>query len=325
MTTLQKYQKVKQALPKYVNSFFVSLDSASINTKYGYATDLSIFFYFLENELHKDIYNITTIQELTIDEIEFFLEWISNYERNGKTYNCSNTAKSRKLATIKSMFKVFARKGLIAKNVASLIQSPKIHDKNIVRLEGSEKSKLLANLETRYLLSGKEVAYAQKTQARDKAIIGLFLATGMRLSELININISDIDFEINGVKIIRKGGKEAMLYFSQSISNILQNYLVERESMLNNSQDALFLSLKGNRISVRAVQNLVSKYTKRVTNKNISPHKLRATFATDLYSQTRDIFIVADFLGHNDINTTKKHYATISDDIKRTVANNIKL
>ena len=108
----------------------------------------------------------------------------------------------------------------------------------------------------------------------------------------------------------------------------LSNYLELRNTIipLQGSEDALFLSLQNKRMSVRAMENMVSKYTSKLnTLKHITPHKLRSTFGTNLYRETNDIYLVADFLGHKDVNTTRKHYASISDDTRRKAIMNFKL
>ena len=126
--------------------------------------------------------------------------------------------------------------------------------------------------------------------------------------------------------VTRKGGNKAILYFSDEVADALARYLAFKETDKNTplNEHALFLSLQMKRISVRAVEQLVKKYSRIVTPlKKISPHKLRSTYGTELYRETGDIYVVADVLGHKDVNTTKKHYAAISDDINRDAARRV--
>jgi len=121
-----------------------------------------------------------------------------------------------------------------------------------------------------------------------------------------------------------------VLYFHDEVESALKDYLAQRKINLSQLADfesiPLFLSIQNNRISTKAVQMLVKKYCKNVTpGKKITPHKLRSTFGTNLYRETNDIYVVADVLGHRDVNTTKKHYAAISDDIRRNAARHVKL
>ena len=130
------------------------------------------------------------------------------------------------------------------------------------------------------------------------------------------------------MRITRKGGNQVVLYFSDEVAKELISYISEREKNPNIPQNekALFLSIQNKRIGVRAVEKLVKKYSQAVIPlKNITPHKLRSTYGTNLYRETNDIYIVADVLGHKDVNTTRKHYAAISEDARRSVANKVKL
>ena len=140
-------------------------------------------------------------------------------------------------------------------------------------------------------------------------MLTLLLGTGIRESECVGLDIQDLDFDTNGMRILRKGGSEVILYFGDEVREALLDYLDERELITakEGSEDALFLSMQRSRISVRAVENLVKKYSRTVTTlKNITPHKLRSTYGTQLYKETGDIYLVADVLGHKDVNTTRK-------------------
>ena len=149
----------------------------------------------------------------------------------------------------------------------------------------------------------------------------------MRVSECVGLNVDDIDFKTNGLKITRKGGNQVVLYFSDEVKVALADYIEERqENPYLKEEPALFVSLQNKRITPRAVQNLVKKYASIVTPlKHITPHKLRSTYGTALYRETGDIYIVADVLGHKDVNTTKKHYAAITEDIRKKAADKVKL
>ncbi len=159
-------------------------------------------------------------------------------------------------------------------------------------------------------------------------MLTLLLGTGIRVSECVGLDIQDLDFDTNGMRILRKGGSEVILYFGDEVREALLDYLDERELITakEGSEDALFLSMQRSRISVRAVENLVKKYSRTVTTlKNITPHKLRSTYGTQLYKETGDIYLVADVLGHKDVNTTRKHYAAIEDERRRKAAGKVKL
>src|SRR5699024_4999323 len=228
-----------------------------------------------------------------------------------------NVGKSRKLATLRSFYKYLFKKQIIKTNPSILVDMPKVHEKPIMRLEVDEVATLLDLVENGDDLTKTEQRYHKYTKNRDLALLTLLLGTGIRVSECVGLNISDFDFSINGFKITRKGGNQEILYFSEEVSAINQTYINERKSTTPKAghEDALFLSLQKKRISVSSIQKLVKKYSQKVTPlKNISPHKLRSTYGTNLYRETGDIYIVADVLGHKDVNTTKKHYAAINDE-----------
>ena len=177
-------------------------------------------------------------------------------------------------------------------------------------------------------LTAKELSYHKKTKLRDVALLTLLLGTGIRVSECVGIDIKDVNFEVGGIKIRRKGGYETVIYFGSEVETALLDYLETREHCIPESghEEALFLSLQNKRISVRAVENLVKKYASRVTTlKKITPHKLRSTYGTSLYKETGDIYLVADVLGHKDVNTTRKHYAALEDERRRRAASAVTL
>ena len=228
----------------------------------------------------------------------------------------------------RDFFKYFFNKDMLKANIASKVKSPKLHEKPIIRLEPQETAELLYSCETLNGFSEHQKKYNDKYKIRDNAIISLFLTTGIRVSECVGLDIDDIDFSVNGLRIIRKGGNSVIIYFSDEIARILKKYLEDRKAIkgLPDTEKALFLSLQKKRISTRAVQNLVKKYSSLATPlKNISPHKLRSTYGTNLYHETKDIYVVADVLGHKDINTTKQYYAAMSDDVRRNAARKVKL
>jgi integrase/recombinase XerC len=128
---------------------------------------------------------------------------------------------------------------------------------------------------------------------------------------------------------MRKGGNEMIVYFGEEVENALKTYMytTRRTTLpLPGHENALFLSTQRKRMGVQAIENMVKKYAREVTpNKKITPHKLRSTYGTSLYKETGDIYLVADVLGHKDVNTTKKHYAAIDEDRRRQAANIVKL
>lgn len=331
----ENLQRILSELPDFCSSFFRGIENTtSILTRVNYAYELRLFFSYLCFELklvHSDSIkevNVDDLKAINSEHIERYLEYSNCYYDGEGLVTNSEYGKSRKLSAIRSFLKYYFRKGQILSNVATLVQLPKIHEKPIIRLEADEVANLLDMVETGEDLSPAQLRYHKFNKIRDTAILTLFLGTGIRISELVGINITDIDFRVNGFKVTRKGGSQAVLYFGSETEKALKDYLAERRVIQTQSghEDALFLSLQMRRISVRSVQNLVGKYARIISPlKKISPHKLRSTYGTMLYQETGDIYLVADVLGHKDVNTTKKHYAAINDEKRRMAAKVVKL
>ena len=334
IVNIQRFRKILADLPSFCGQFFIGIENqTSVLTRLNYAYDLRIFFDYLITETedfpleNQKAFTLSHLNEIKPQHVEQFMSYLNLYIFNGHQSSNNENAKSRKISSIRTLFKYFYTKELLKENVTEKLTLPKIHDKEIVRLEVNEVVNLLDEVEAGILLSKGQKRFHESTKIRDQAIITLFLGTGIRISELVGINITDIDFQSNAFTITRKGGNRTILYFAEEVETALKKYLQVREKNIQaQSSPALFLSLQNNRISTKAVQQLVKKYSKIVTpNKKITPHKLRSTYGTNLYHETKDIYIVADVLGHKDVNTTKKHYAAISDEIRRNAAKAVRL
>ena len=321
-------------LPLFCYDYFLAIDSqTSTLTRLNYAHDLKIFFYFLQekkfrkNKTVKEI-SLSDLESVTSNDVEYFLSYLSHYVYDGKEHTCNERAKARKLSSVRAMFKFFFNKGLISVDNSAKVATPKLHEKPIIRLDSDEVFNIIDTAEHGQGLSSHQKAYHEKNKVRDSAILMLFLGTGIRISELVGLNNEDINFKDNSFVVTRKGGSKSILYFDEDVANALIRYMdyKEQNTELNAPNSPLFLTNNRNRITVRAVENLVQKYAKIVSPlKKISPHKLRSTYGTALYKATGDIYIVADVLGHKDVNTTRKHYAAISDDNRRGVVGKVKL
>jgi len=332
---IQKMRQVLSELPRFCGRFFNSLeDYTSARTRLAYAYDLRLFFEFLhENNSQLKNMEITNfpleiLDSLTREDIEEYMQFLSYYIKDGKEVINNENGKERKLASLRSFYNYYFEAELIEKNPAALVSMPKKHEKAIIRLEQDEVANLLDLVENGSNLTKSEAKYHSKTEKRDLALVTLLLGTGIRVSECVGLNIKDVDFQVNGIRIIRKGGYEAIIYFGEEVEEALKDYLSLRNEIIPETghEDALFLSLQKKRITVRAVQNLVKKYSSKLTTlKKITPHKLRSTYGTSLYKETGDIYLVADVLGHKDVNTTRKHYAAQADERRRMAAKAVHL
>lgn len=336
---INRLKELLKQLPDICTDFFISISqTTAIKTRLNYAYDLKLFFKYLTENIRyfkdKNILDINSedLEKVTYKDIDRFLDYISYHQTENITKLGNITVinrinkengKARKLCAIRRMFRYFYKVGEISFNPAELIETPKIHQKNIIYLDKNEVIKLLNEVENGTKLTQKQKLYHNYTKVRDFAIVCLLLGTGMRVSECVGINIQDIDFTKRGIKILRKGGNESIVYFGDEVYDALNSYLDEREKIkaIEGNENALFLSMQRKRISTRTAQNLVKKYSKIATPlKNISPHKLRSTYGTALYEKTQDIYLVADALGHANINTTKKHYAKMKEERRKQAA-----
>ncbi len=330
-----KMRAILEELPYFCKQFFRGIEEyTSARTRLAYAYDLRLFFEFLHEKnavcakMEIRDFPLSLLEQLTRQDIEEYLEYMTLYEKDGREITNDERGKARKLASLRSFYNYFYQSELITYNPASLIPLPKQHEKEIIRLEPNEVAILLDQVEDGTKLTKKELEYHKKTKTRDVALLTLLLGTGIRVSECVGLNISDVNFETDGIKIRRKGGYETVVYFGEEVETALLDYLEERNRILpmEGHEDALFLSLQNRRIAVRSVEKLVKKYASRVTTlKKITPHKLRSTYGTSLYQETGDIYLVADVLGHKDVNTTRRHYAAQSDERRRRAAQYVHL
>ena len=333
---IKHLRELIKGLPLFCSDFFRGIEPrTSSRTRIAYAYDLGVFFQFLQKEnplfCSKNIKDIRLddLDRITSTDIEEYMEFLK-YRYNGQGQEVMNRERGimRKISSLKSFYNYFYRSQKLISNPAALVQLPKLHDKEIIRLDVDEVALLLDEVEQGEKLTEKQRAFHEKTKVRDLALLTLLLGTGIRVSECVGLNLNDVDFKNGGIRIHRKGGKEVTVYFGQEVEDALMDYLEERKHVIpeKGHEDALFLSLQRKRLAVRSVENLVKKYAKIVTpTKKITPHKLRSTYGTNLYRETGDIYLVADVLGHSDVNTTKKHYAALEGERRRSARNAVKL
>ncbi len=329
LSCIKRTDEIIDTLPYYVKDFFIGVEPRTSSlTRLNYAYDLRVFYNFLTAKVFRGVkiidVELKDLAKLDSSDFEYFLSYLSRYEINGKFERCTETGKARKLSTLRAFYKYFFNKNMLPANTPSKVSMPKIHEKEIIRLESNEKvdeiGDMLYVVRSGAGLTKKQKSFHVATSIRDTAIITLFLGTGIRISELVGLNIEDFDFKTNSFVVTRKGGNRAVLYYNDEVLETLIDYYNVRtaDKKVPSSENAFFLSLQNKRISTRTVQELVKKYAQIISPlKKITPHKLRSTFGTNLYRQTGDIYVVADCLGHKDVNTTKRHYAAITEDIRK--------
>lgn len=331
-----KLREVLNTLPDFCKDYFRAIDTTTTTkTRISYAYDIRIFFQFLldTNPVFKDCtlrdFKVDVLDQIKAVDLEEYMEYLKVYQSKDKTETNGERGLKRKISALRSFYAYYYKRELIHTNPTVLIDVPKIHQKTIVRLDTDEVAMLLDYIEhCGESLSGQKRVYYEKTKERDLALVTLLLGTGIRVSECVGLDIEDVDFKNNGIRVTRKGGNEMIVYFGDEVAKALKNYLEVRSGItpIAGHEHALFYSTQRRRMSVQAVENLVKKYAREITTtKKITPHKLRSTYGTALYQETGDIYLVADVLGHRDVNTTKKHYAAIDDNRRRKAATAVRL
>ena len=331
-----RLRDVLKTLPPFCRDFFRAIEPrTTTKTRISYAYDIRIFFQFLleQNPAFKDwsmdAFTVDVLDQITAVDLEEYEEYLKVYQAGDKTETNGERGLKRKMSSLRSFYAYYFKREMIHTNPTVLVDVPKIHQKSIIRLEADEVALLLDYIEHGGDdLTGQKKVYYEKTKDRDLALVTLLLGTGVRVSECVGLDIEDVDFKNNGIKVTRKGGNEMVVYFGPEVEKALKRYLEVRENIipLEGHEHALFYSAQRRRIGVQAIENLVKKYSQQITTtKKITPHKLRSTYGTALYQETGDIYLVADVLGHKDVNTTKKHYAAIDDARRRQAAKAVKL
>ncbi|MFQ6866272.1 tyrosine-type recombinase/integrase [Blautia sp.] len=333
-----RLRQVLATLPPFCKDYFRAIDATTTaKTRISYAYDIRIFFQFLleTNPSLKDksmtdltVQVLDQVKAVDLEEYQEYLKVYQNHNADKLETNGERGLK-RKVSALRSFYAYYYKREMIETNPSVLVDVPKIHEKNIIRLDADEVALLLDHIEhAGDSLTGQKRVFWEKTKERDLAIVTLLLGTGIRVSECVGLDIEDVDFKNNGIKVTRKGGNEMVVYFGPEVEKALKAYLEVRENItpLSGHEHALFYSAQRKRIGVQAIENLVKKYAREITTtKKITPHKLRSTYGTALYQETGDIYLVADVLGHRDVNTTKKHYAALDDARRRQAATAVKL
>ena len=227
-----KLRELIRTLPPFAKDFFRAIDSTTqVRTRIAYAYDIRVFFHFLmeENPAYRN-YSIQDFQVPDLDRIESvdleeYMEYLKVYESDDNHKHMQNTEQGvfRKMSALRSFYAYYYKRQLIEKNPTLLVDMPKIREKEIIRLEPDEVASLLDFVEKGgEHLTGQRRAYYEKTKERDLAIITLLLGTGIRVSELVGLNLDDVDFRSNGLHVIRKGRKEMTVYFGNEVADALE-------------------------------------------------------------------------------------------------------
>ncbi len=342
MNNIRRLREILAELPPFAKEYFRAAEvTTSTRTRISYAYDIRVFLQFLidSNPVYKTYalsdFTLEDLDRVTPQDLVEYMEYLKLYDgrknaaqRTQTTTNGERGLK-RKMSSLRSFYAYYFRHEMIRTNPTVKVDMPKIHEKAIVRLDAGEVSALLEYIENcGQTLTGQAAVYYKKTRERDLALVTLLLGTGIRVSECVGLDVEDIDFRENRIKVVRKGGNEAYVYFGEEVERALKTYLEVRSGIQGapGHEHALFYSTQRRRMNVRSVENLVEKYASAVaTTKHITPHKLRSTYGTALYRETGDIYLVADVLGHKNVDTTRRHYAAMDEERRRRAASSVHL
>ena len=333
----KKVRTIVNELPDFMSKFFKDLKTKGMSerTRLEYAYDMKRFMAFVSCQAgFKDV-NLNAckasdiLDVLTFDDIQEYLDTLNSHihiDKNGNAKEILNSpsSKARKISSLRSLYKFYFRIGEINHNLSDLMDLPKIPDNNIVVMDKEQVSRILNAVSDTTNMSNGEIIRHNKIIKRDYAIMMLFFGTGIRVSELVGIDLDDIDFYNASLIITRKGGDQDEVYFPSIVEEAITDYVNSDRDILLNGADspALFISMQHKRMTVRSVQLMIKGYaTKAGLNMKVTPHALRRTFGTNLYEETNDIYLVADALHHSSVETTRKHYANMSKEHKRIAAN----
>ena len=320
-------------LPSFARDYIYSKEVTSqTSTLISYCYDLLTFFEFIKDNnpayagVDIEKMRLEVLDQMTSEDIIEFQRYLELNVSNDHFHENGKKSIARKMYPLRGLFNYhYARKN-IKDDPMVLVPLPKEKkDKNIIRMNAYEVRSILEAIKLgNEQMSDRQRKYCQKTMQRDLAILTLMLNTGIRVSECNGLDLQDVDLRANTITIVRKGGGQDVLYFGSAVHEALEDYIQGERcgiTPITGHEKALFYSLQGKRISVDAIENLVKKYARlAVPSKKITPHKLRSTYGTALYRETGDIRLVADVLGHENINTTINYYAAIEDEHKRQAA-----
>ena len=277
----------------------------SDNTIRSYQTDIELLFEFLTSR------GLSSFKEIQTD---FIKEWIVSLKKN----NISNTTISRRISSIKVFFNFLVKNNLIEINPTLKIIAPKLN-KVLPNILGQKQADQLLTQAAIYEVEEE----SQEVRIRDYAILEVLYSTGIRVSELVGLDVEDINFSNLTLKVLGKGKKERFVPFGIPAREAIDKYLKDsRNSFNDKNSQALFLGLRGKRLNVRQVRRILNKAMDQIENsKEVSPHDLRHSAATHMLEAGADLRIVQELLGHSSLATTQKYTHVTIERLREVFAN----
>lgn len=306
----RKIKSILKFAPDVVSEYYYSLIGAgkSYETTYKYINVILSFIKYTFN----DNYDEEFYKKVKSVHINKYIASMRTKEVNGKTERTSDSIRGVHWSALNSFFQ-FLVPNYITTNPVTNTKRPRNKDNpQVTYLNPEEISKVLHNVETNS---------PEKYKNRDLCILKLGFSTGLRVSAIIQIDVDDIDFKKNQIRVTEKGDYDQYIMFGENLKAQLQAWLVDREKYFSKfDTNALFVSQRGNRISDDMVGLMFKKYAKGATDKHVHPHVMRHSCATNLYEKTGDIYLCAKQLHHKNVATTQR-YAELSKERQQKATN----
>ena len=278
---LAKFMLIKDALSEY-KQYLIVEKGLSKNTIYSYLRDLIAFSNFIGEE-----YEINQIENINKEHIHLYLKELS------KT-NCTNSI-SRKLVSLRMLYIFLVKENIVKENLMSSFTLPKRDKKLPIVLSQEEMIEILDG-----------IIVCDAISSRNRCMVELLYATGMRMSELLNLTLKDLNIKMGFIKVIGKGNKERMIPIGSYVGEILEQYINDYRAEFNIKNDSLlFFNKHGQRLSREEFYSILQTIVNSTSiTKKVSPHTFRHTFATHLLENGADLRSIQELLGHSDISTT---------------------
>ena len=332
-------------LPDFVYDYIeVAYTGDSVNTQIGYSIDIKIFLEYLQRFKFREIESIEDftpehMEQVTIRDLTSFSAYLREYETESvspsgrvikRIRRNSPYGINRKLSGIRGLFSYLYKNDLISQNVTDKLDFKKLHQKMKKPLTTQETVRLIDVIyEGEKYYEGRDLSEYLRRKQRDIALFTTYLGTGCRVSELVNIDMDDIDFDTASFIVTRKGGEQQEIFMPVQVENEMFKYFEERKDAENvKDQKAFFINRQGKRMTVPGVEKILKKYcaTVGITHPDKTrPHALRRTFACNLLADGVDIKMVAELMGHKNIDVTHRYYAQYASKRRKEIMRNFNI
>lgn len=309
-----KTRKLLIGQSKILTDYYYSFTDNSSFTKKAYIKYVIEFFgYLKENGIAVSIDGLTNLRT---SDINRYMDAVKYSTKDGERIERKEVSRAVRLYAISNFFEFMIDEGYMSTNPCARVDAPKCSEEKEIVAMTPKDIKLLKKNIIAGVGSARSISENKKWVNRNLAIVSLGCTTGLRVSSITEINISDIDFQNQTIIVREKGNKERTIYFGENTKKELLDWLADRRRLFPGiDTDALFISKKRKRLSQRSIADMLEHYSVGI-NKHITPHKMRSSCATNLYEKTGDIYLVQQTLGHKNIANTRR-YAKLSEERRR--------